>query len=142
NFELVDLTSQSSQTLSIVDPIDLVTEIQFLIDHLSITNLILANDYIEANYSVKTNVMLSNAEIINAVLDHNCNKDDKVEPKVCVFYKEVIININIILQFIDQEDRFKMDEFFIKKLDSFKKDVVRDSIVLQRQTTLDSYLQV
>ncbi|CAG8678430.1 11524_t:CDS:1, partial [Cetraspora pellucida] len=113
-----------------------------LINHLSITNPLLANDYIEADYNVETNVIPSDAEIINAVLDHAYNEDDEVEPKVHVFYKEVITNINIILQFIDQEDRFKVDGSFIKKLGSFKKNVVRDNIVLQRQTTLDSYLQI
>ncbi|CAG8538449.1 14916_t:CDS:2, partial [Dentiscutata heterogama] len=142
DFELVDLTSQSSQTLSIADPTNLVTEIQSLINRLPITNPILANDYIEADHSVETNVMPSDAEIINAVLDRDCNEDDEVEPEVRVSHKEVITNINKILRFIDQEDGFKVDESFIKKLCSFKKDVVRDSIALQRQTTLDLYLQV
>ncbi|CAG8499346.1 7459_t:CDS:1, partial [Cetraspora pellucida] len=55
NFELVDLILQSSQTLSIADSINLVTKIQSLIDCLPITNPILVNDYIEADYSVETN---------------------------------------------------------------------------------------
>ncbi|CAG8753659.1 13058_t:CDS:1, partial [Dentiscutata heterogama] len=88
DFELVDLILQSSQTLSIANPTNLVTEIQSLIDCLSITNPILANDYIEADHSVETNIMPSDAEIINAVLDRDCNKDDEVEPKVHVSHKE------------------------------------------------------
>ncbi|CAG8554450.1 6054_t:CDS:2, partial [Cetraspora pellucida] len=81
DFELVDFTLQSLQTLSIADPIDLVTEIQSLIDYLPITNPILANNYIEADHSVKTNVMPSDAEIINAILNYNCNEDDEIESK-------------------------------------------------------------
>ncbi|CAG8638784.1 392_t:CDS:2 [Cetraspora pellucida] len=131
DFELIDLILQSSQTLSIANSIDLITEIQFLINHFSITNLILANNYIEADHNVETNVMTNDIKIINIILNHDCNEDDEVETKVCVFYKEIITNINIILQFIDKKDGFKVNGSFIKKLDSFKKDVVRDNIVLQ-----------
>ncbi|CAG8814782.1 2141_t:CDS:1, partial [Cetraspora pellucida] len=88
DFKLVDLILQSSQTLSIADPIDLVTEIQSLINHFPIINLILANNYIKANHNIKTNVMLSDAEIINTILNYNCNEDNEVEPKVYVCYKE------------------------------------------------------
>ncbi|CAG8713495.1 16343_t:CDS:2, partial [Cetraspora pellucida] len=58
DFKLVDLISQSSQTLSIADPIDLVTEIY-----------------------VETNIMPNDAKIINVILNHNCNEDDEVEFK-------------------------------------------------------------
>ncbi|CAG8816910.1 24447_t:CDS:2, partial [Gigaspora rosea] len=49
------------------------------------------------------------------------NEDE--EPKVRIFHKEVITNINNILCFINQENGFSIDGSFIQKLSSFKKDI-------------------
>ncbi|CAG8627660.1 15859_t:CDS:2, partial [Dentiscutata heterogama] len=123
NFKLVNLTLQRLQELK---DTDIITEIQSLISQLLVTNPIKAKNFIEIDYSVKTDIMSSNNKIINTILDSDCNKDDKNESEVCISYKKVITNINNILLFINQDDRFKVDEFFVKKLNRFKKDVVRD----------------
>lgn len=141
DFELVDLTLPRSQELEGINHTDLVTEIQSLISQLPVTNPMQAENFIEADHSVETDIMPSDDEIITAVLDRDCNEDDENEPEVRISYKEVITSINNILHFIDQEDGFKVDGSFVQKLNSFKKDVVRDSIAKKRQTTMDLYMQ-
>ncbi|CAG8659643.1 4445_t:CDS:1, partial [Cetraspora pellucida] len=81
-----------------------------------------AENFIEADHSIKTDIMPSDNKIITAILNRNCNENDKNEPEVHISYKEVIISINNILHFIDQENRFKVDESFVQKLNRFKKD--------------------
>ncbi|CAG8826836.1 20648_t:CDS:1, partial [Racocetra persica] len=48
---------------------------------LPVTNPMQAKNFIEANYSVKTDIIPSDNEIITAILDHDCNEDDKKKPE-------------------------------------------------------------
>ncbi|CAG8449129.1 15627_t:CDS:2, partial [Racocetra fulgida] len=123
DYELIDLTLPRPQLEAAnLNPTDF----------LPITSPMQANDFINIDNSVETDIMPSDAEIINTVLDRDCDEDEDKEPEVHISYKEVITNINNILCFINQENRFSIDGSFIQKLSSFKKDVVRDSIAKKK----------
>ncbi|CAG8522942.1 11136_t:CDS:1, partial [Dentiscutata heterogama] len=66
DFELVDLTLQKSQKL---EDTDIVIEIQSLIIQFPVTNPIQAENFIEINNSVKTDIIPSDNKIITAILD-------------------------------------------------------------------------
>ncbi|CAG8702972.1 34966_t:CDS:2 [Gigaspora margarita] len=110
DYELIDLTLPRPQLEANPNPTDLVTEIQSLISQFPITNLMQANDFINVDNGVGTDIMPSDAEIINAI----------------------ITNINNILRFISQENEFNVDGSFIQKLNGFKKDIVKNNFSLSK----------
>ncbi|CAG8710528.1 4225_t:CDS:2, partial [Racocetra fulgida] len=82
DYELIDLILPKPQLEAAdLNSTDFVTEIQSLINQLPITSLMQANDFINIDNSVETDIIPSDAEIINAVLDRDCDRDEDKKPE-------------------------------------------------------------
>lgn len=120
-------------------------EIQELIDRLDFDNPMTADEYIQYDDSEITTDMISNEEILRAVLpDQDQEKeDDDLHSLPVIPHSEAIDAYDKVITYLEQQERIfnmKHEELrFIKKL---KKEALKQQFISARQTNLDSFVNV
>ena len=120
-------------------------EVQVLIDKLDFENALSAEEFIQCDHSESTTEMISNEEILKAVLPNDQEKEQEIEeiPLPTITHTEAIRSYDKVLLYLQQKegnfDSRKDDTKFIKKL---KKEALKDQFVSSRQTNLDNFVNV
>ena len=121
-------------------------EVQDLIDQLYLENPFTADEFIQYDNFGLTAEMISNEEILKAILPNNPNNQEEVEdfdPLPPITHNEAIEHYDKVILYLEQqEDNFDMkkDELnFVKKL---KKEALKQRFISARQTNLNNFINI
>jgi len=122
-------------------------EIQELIDKLDLENPFTAEEYIQYDDSEVTTDMISDEEILKAVLPNsNDNQEKEIEdldPLPLITHNEAIgFYDRIILYLEQQESVFNMKKEELKFVKKLKKEALKQQFISARQTNLDNFLNI
>ncbi|RIA78825.1 hypothetical protein C1645_746318, partial [Glomus cerebriforme] len=118
-------------------------EVQELIDVLDFENSFTADEYVQYDRGEITTEILSNEEILKAVLPNNQEKEieEPLDPLPPVTHSEVIESYDKVILYLEQqEDSFDMKKAelnFIKKL---KKEALKQRFISAKQINIDSFI--
>ncbi|CAB5112017.1 unnamed protein product [Rhizophagus irregularis] len=121
-------------------------EVQDLIDQLYLENPFTADEFIQYDNFRLTAEMISNEEILKAILLNNPNNQEEVEdfdPLPPITHNEAIKHYDKMILYLEQqEDNFDMKKNelnFVKKL---KKEALKQCFISARQTNLNNFINI
>lgn len=118
-------------------------EVQVLIDQFDFDNPFTAEEFVEYDESEITAEMISDEEILKAVLPNDQEKEEDEEvPLPSISYNEAIESYDKIILYLEQQendfDVKKEDLKYIKKL---RKDALKLRFISARQINLDKFIK-
>jgi hypothetical protein len=118
-------------------------EVQALIDELGFENQINAEEFIHCDDSEITTEMLSNEEILKAVLPNNQEKvtEESLDPLPPVTHNDAIESYDKVILYLEQqEDCFDMKKEELKFIKKLKKEALKQRFISAKQTNLNSFI--
>jgi hypothetical protein len=118
-------------------------EVQVLIDQLNPENPFTAEEFVDYDNSEGTTEIVSNEEILKAVLPNDQEKEEEIEeiPLPTITHTEAIESYDKVLLYLQQKeknfDSKKNDVKIIKKL---KKEALKDHFISARQVNLNDFV--
>lgn len=122
-------------------------EVQVLIDKFYFDNPFTAEEFVEYDKSEITTEMMSNEEILEAVLPPNDHEkemgEEEAESLPTITYNEAVEAYDKVILYLEQQensfDAKKEDLKYIKKL---RKDAQKQRFISARQVNLDKFINV
>lgn len=118
-------------------------EVQVLIDKLDFDNPFTADEFVQYDKSEITGEMMSDEEILKAVLPDEREKEvEEVVHLPAITHNEAIDSYDKVILYLEQHenDNDKKDELkFIKKL---RKEAMKQSFISAKQGNLDNFINV
>lgn len=119
-------------------------EVQVLIDRLDFEDPFTAEEFVQYDKAETTTEMISDEEILKAILpNNNQKKETEEEPVPMISHTDAIESYDKVILYLEQqEDNFdtKKEELkFIKKL---RKEALKQRFISKRQMNLDSFINV
>ena len=118
-----------------------LNEIQILIDQLNFEEPFTAEEFIQYDDSKITTEILSNEEILKAVLPDNQEKEIEEIPLPSITHNEAIESYDKIILYLEQqEDNFNVKKEELKFVKKLKKEALKQRFISARQVNLDSLI--
>jgi hypothetical protein len=120
-------------------------EVQALIDKLNFEDPIDAEEFVYYDNDEITTEMLSNEEILKAVLPDNQEKEieEPLDSLPSITHNEVIESYEKVILYLEQqEDYFDMKKEELKFIKKLKKEALKQRFISARQTNLNSFINI
>lgn len=121
-------------------------EVQVLIDKLDFDDALTADEFIEYDESEPTNEIISDEDIIKAVLPEEEKEKDAEEEEIPVqkiSHQEALMAYDTIITYLEQgETNFDMKNEELKFVKKLKKEALKQQFISTRQTNLDGFVNV
>lgn len=112
-----------------------------LIDKLDFTDPFSAKEFVQCDEPEITGEMISDEDILKAVLPNKQNEREEEDFLPTITYKEVIEAYDKVILYLEQQEKIfdvkKSESKFIKKL---KKEALKQQFVSTKQTNLDDFI--
>ena len=125
-------------------------EVQDLIDQLNLENPFAANEFIQYDNFGLTAEMISNEEILKAILPNNPNNQEKdveeseeldSDPLPSITHNEVIEHYDKVIIYLEQQkDNFDTNKEELKFVKKLKKEALKQRFISARQTNLNNFI--
>ena len=116
-------------------------EVQELIDKLDLETPFDADEFVQCDRTEITTEMISDEEILKAVLPNNQEKEIEEIPLPSITHNEAIESYDkIILYLKQQKDNFNMKKKELKFVKKLKKEALKQHFISARQVNLDSLI--
>ena len=122
-----------------------IEEVQVLIDKLVFENPFTAEEFVQFDKSETTREMISDEEILKAVL-HNEQEQEKEreeDPLPVISHNEAIESYDKVILYLEQrEDVFNVNKEELKFIKKLKKEALKQQFFSARQTNLDNFINI
>ena len=117
-------------------------EVQVLIDKLDFESPLTAEELVQCDKSETTAEMISNEEILKAVLPNEQeNDDDDEDPLPTITHSEAIKSYDKVILYLEQqEEDFNTNKEKLKFIKKLKKEALQRQFISTRQTNLDGFV--
>jgi len=119
-------------------------EVQVLIDKLDLESPLTAEELVQCDKSETTAEMISNEEILKAVLPNGQEKEgDDKDPLPTITHGEAIKSYDKVILYLEQqEEDFSTNKEKLKFIKKLKKEALQQQFISARQTNLDSFVTI
>jgi len=118
-------------------------EVQVLIDQLNPENPFTAEEFVDYDNSEGTTEMVSDEEILKAVLPNDQEKEEEIKeiPLPTITHTEAVESYDKVLLYLQQkEENFDSKKNDIKIIKKLKKEVLKDRFISARQVNLNDFV--
>jgi len=118
-------------------------EVQVLIDQLNPENPFTAEEFVDYDNSEGTTEMVSDEEILKAVLPNDQEKEEEIEeiPLPTITHTEAVESYDKVLLYLQQkEENFDSKKNDIKIIKKLKKEALKDRFISARQVNLNDFV--
>jgi hypothetical protein len=121
-------------------------EVQDLIDKLNLENPLNADEFIQYDNFGLTAEMISDEEILKAILPNNQEKEVEeldTDPLPSITHNQAIEHYDKIILYLEQqEDDYNKKKEELKFVKNLKKEALKQNFISARQTNLDSFINL
>ena len=118
-------------------------EVQVLIDKLVFDDPFTAEEFVECDKSETTGEMISDKEILKAVLPNEQEKEKEKDSLPTITYSETIEAYDkVILHLKQREEVFNVNKEELKFIKKLKKEALKQQFISARQTNLNSFVSI
>jgi hypothetical protein len=122
-----------------------IEEVQVLIDKLVFENPFTAEEFVQFDKSETTGEMISDEEILKAVLpnEQEQEKEREEDPLPVISHNEAIESYDKVILYLEQrEDVFNVNKEELKFIKKLKKEALKQQFFSARQTNLDNFINI
>lgn len=120
-------------------------EVQVLIDKLVFENPFTAEEFVQFDKSETTGEMISDEEILKAVLpnEQEQEKEREEDPLPLISHNEAIESYDKVILYLEQrEDVFNVNKEELKFIKKLKKEALKQQFFSAKQTNLDNFINI
>jgi len=118
-------------------------EVQVLIDKLVFDDPFTAEEFVECDESETTGEMISDEEVIKAVLPNEQENEREEDSLPTITYSEAIEAYDkVILHLKQREEVFDVNKEELKFIKKLKKEALKQQFIFARQTNLNSFVNI
>jgi hypothetical protein len=122
-----------------------IEEVQVLIDKLVFENPFTAEEFVQFDKSETTGEMISDEEILKAVLPNEQEQEKEREEDLLpvISHNEAIESYDKVILYLEQrEDVFNVNKEELKFIKKLKKEALKQQFFSARQTNLDNFINI
>jgi len=122
-----------------------IEEVQVLIDKLVFENPFTAEEFVQFDKSETTGEMISDEEILKAVLpnEQEQEKEREEDSLPVISHNEAIESYDKVILYLEQrEDVFNVNKEELKFIKKLKKEALKQQFFSARQTNLDNFINI
>ena len=120
-------------------------EVQVLIDKLIFDDPLTAEEFVWFDKSETTGEMISDEEIVKAVLPepNELENEEEEDPLPTITHNEAIEAYDKVILYLDQrEEVFNMNKKELKLIKKLKKEALKQQFISARQTNLNNFVTI
>ena len=120
-------------------------EVQVLIDKLVFDDPLTAEEFVRFDKSKTTGEMLSDDEIVKAVLPepNELENEEEEDPLPTITHNEAIEAYDKVILYLDQwEEVFNVNKKELKLIKKLKKEALKQQFISARQTNLNNFVTI